>query len=125
MSAYSEEQTPPMRIMAALSEVCRSLEASQQALSARIDTLPLGNVDDILLRAARKALLEAAPEARRVQRWQRWSSVAGAAVVGLCAALMLGVFVWDRVETPRCVQPPVWQPSGGAVCWVQMPVAGK
>lgn len=133
MATYADQDTPPMRIMSTMLDLATALGAGQRDLSARLATLPLGDVEAVLLRAARKAFQEAAPDARRVQRWQRWSAVSAAATVALCALAMLVLslwrtapVVWDGADLARQCSANRFSVEGGVACemrvWVVPPV---
>jgi hypothetical protein len=128
IAQYASQDSPPARLMARLADVCAQLEASQ----ARIEKLPLANVDRLLLGAATKALQTAAPGVERVRRWQRWSAVVAASVVCLCAVVSVWVVVWEvtraRLDEPsvvaQCADPGhQYVVKGGIACsaWVRPP----
>lgn len=108
IAQYASQDSPPARLMARLADVCAQLEASQ----ARIEALPLANVDRLLVAAARTALQTAAPGVERVRRWQRWSAVVAASVVCLCAVVSVWVVV---ARTPEMQCSTVRNSEG---CWV-------
>lgn len=135
LATYVSADSPPARIMDALGNACAELRAAQADLATRLETLPLGDVEEMLLRAARRALLDAAPGVERVRRWQRWSSVALAAVVGVCALFCAGVLAWEvirvRPDEPsvvaQCADPGhQYVVHGGLACraWVRPPKDG-
>lgn len=135
LATYASTDSAPARVMSALGDVCDQLQASQTDLARQMKALPLGNVEEMLLRAARRALLDAAPGVERVRRWQRWSAVAMGGVVSACTLFCACVLAWEvmrvRPDEPsvvaQCADPGhQYVVGGGLACraWVRPPKEG-
>lgn len=134
MGSYAGgEDSPPMRVCAAMLAVCESLQAGQQDLAQRVEaaqTLPMEEVQRRFQAAARSALASAVPDHARMWRWRRWAAVVASAVacasaVGAASGLVsyrMGVDAGAAVSTQWtawCASPAhVGQVGGKNFCLV-------
>jgi hypothetical protein len=127
MRAYTgAEDTPPMRVMTAMTATMEAIHATQAALDAKVTGLSTDSLMAGATKALRNAASAAAPEVARTHRWQRRCATVNTAAMCVAAVVVVGFSLWQRNPivldagqlAAQCANHVVRDATGSQWCWV-------